>query len=158
MKLYELTGNYRKVSEIEDLDEVTMKDTLDSIQEDIETKIQNIGFVIKEKKADLNAIEETIKSLQKRKTSTEKAINYLQEYSQNAMEATNTNKIKTPVITVWIQDNKESVNITDEEKLDKKYLVEQPFKPDKKLLLADLKEGKEIKGAELQQTRSLRIR
>lgn len=158
MKLYELTENYRKVSEMEDLDEITLKDTLDSIQEDIETKIQNIAFVIKEKKADLTAIEETIKTLQKRKTSTEKTISHLQEYSQNAMEVTNTQKIKTPLITVWIQDNKESVNITDEDKLNKKYLVEQPFKPDKKLLLADLKEGKEVEGAEIQQTRSLRIR
>lgn len=158
MNLYELTGNYRKVSEMEDLDEVALKDTLDSIQEDIETKIQNISFVVKEKEADVKAIEETIKTLEKRKASATNTIDYLKKYSQTAMEATGVEKIKTPFVTVWVQNNKESVNIVDENKLNKKYLVEQPPKADKKLLLADLKEGKEVEGAELQQTRSLRIR
>lgn len=158
MNLYELTGNYRKVSEMEDLDEVALKDTLDSIQEDIETKIQNISFVVKEKEADVKAIEETIKTLEKRKASATNTIDYLKKYSQTAMEVTGVEKIKTPFVTVWVQNNKESVNIVDENKLNKKYLVEQPPKADKKLLLADLKEGKEVEGAELQQTRSLRIR
>lgn len=158
MKLYELTGKYREVSDMDDLDEITLKDTLDSLQEDIETKLQNIGFVIKEKKADLKAIEEAIHNLKEKKTSVEKSIERLQDYSQTTMEVIGIEKIKTPLLTVWIQDNKQSVNVLDEKKINLNYFIEQPPKLDKTLLLADLKEGKEIEGAEIQQTRSLRIR
>lgn len=158
MKLYELTGKYREVSDMDDLDEITLKDTLDSLQEDIETKLQNIGFVIKEKKADLKAIEEAIHSLKEKKAAVEKSIERLQDYSQTTMEVIGIEKIKTPLLTVWIQDNKQSVHVLDEKKIDLNYFIEQPSKLDKNMLLADLKEGKKVEGAEIQQTRSLRIR
>ena len=47
--------------------------------------------------------------------------------------------------------------MTDESKLIG-YLVEQPKKLDKKAIMTDLKAGREVSGAELQHSRSLRIR
>jgi hypothetical protein len=67
-------------------------------------------------------------------------------------------KVKGELFTVAIQNNPQSVEVLDESKIPKDYFVEQPPKLKKHLLLASLKQGEEIAGVELKQSRSLRIR
>ncbi|WP_376716927.1 siphovirus Gp157 family protein [Enterococcus dongliensis] len=157
MKLYELTNNYRKVAEMEDLDSETLRDTLDSISDEIENKVINIGFIIKEKKADIKAIQDAMKELAEKKQSIEKSIDSLQCYAYDSMKLTGVNKAKTPLLSIWIQNNQPSVNVTDESMIPKSFFIEQEPKLDKKQLKEELKHG-EIPGAELVQTESLRIR
>lgn len=157
LKLYELTNNYRKVAEMEDLDSETLRDTLDSISDEIENKVINIGFIIKEKKADIKAIQDAMKELAEKKQSIEKSIDSLQCYAYDSMKLTGVNKSKTPLLSIWIQNNQPSVNVTDESMIPKSFFIEQEPKLDKKQLKEELKHG-EIPGAELVQTESLRIR
>ncbi|MDT2675085.1 siphovirus Gp157 family protein [Enterococcus dongliensis] len=157
LKLYELTNNYRKVAEMEDLDSETLRDTLDSISDEIENKVINIGFIIKEKKADIKAIQDAMKELAEKKQSIEKSIDSLQCYAYDSMKLTGVNKAKTPLLSIWIQNNQPSVNVTDESMIPKSFFIEQEPKLDKKQLKEELKHG-EIPGAELVQTESLRIR
>lgn len=157
MKLYELTNNYRKVAEMEDLDSETLRDTLDSISDEIENKVINIGFIIKEKKADIKAIQDAMKELAEKKQSIEKSIDSLQCYAYDSMKLTGVNKAKTPLVSIWIQNNPPSVNVTDESMIPKSFFIEQEPKLDKKQLKEELKHG-EIPGAELVQTEGLRVR
>ncbi|MFR4509207.1 siphovirus Gp157 family protein [Enterococcus avium] len=157
MKLYELTNNYRKVAEMEDLDSETLRDTLDSISDEIENKVINIGFIIKEKKADIKAIQDAMKELAEKKQSIEKSIDSLQCYAYDSMKLTGVNKAKTPLLSIWIQNNPPSVNVTDESMIPKSFFIEQEPKLDKKQLKEELKHG-EIPGAELVQTEGLRVR
>ena len=74
------------------------------------------------------------------------------------MEVTGNERIKTSLFSIAVQNSKASV-IVDTEKLPKKYLVKKvTVSPDKKSLYELLSEGKKIKGAALQENRSLRIR
>ena len=75
----------------------------------------------------------------------------------NIYELTGKEKFKTPLFNFNIQNNPPSAQV-DEKQVDEKYLIPQPPKVDKKAIITDLKEGKEVKGAVLTQGRSLRIR
>ncbi|UNM90641.1 siphovirus Gp157 family protein (plasmid) [Vagococcus sp. CY52-2] len=57
--LYELTSNYKYVLDLADeLDEQTLKDTLDSIKEPLEEKVDNTARLIKAMENDVKAFKE----------------------------------------------------------------------------------------------------
>lgn len=158
-KLYDLTEKYVQVLEIaETLDAETLKDTLDSIDEAIEDKVENTAKVVKSLEGNIVAIDDEIKRLQGRKSTMSNNIKGIKGYMQTEMEKVGKDKIKGQLFNIGIQNNVQSVKVLDETKINLDYFVEQPAKLDKKLLLQDLKNGVEMEGAEIQQTRSLRIR
>ena len=158
MNLYKLTQNYQNVLEIaEQLDAETLKDTLDSIDEAINAKVENTAYVIKTLEANVAAIDTEIKRLQAMKSAQTNNVKNLKLYIQESMEKVGLDNVQGKLIKVAIQNNPQSVRVDNEEAL-KEYMVEQPKKLDKRSLLEDLKQGVEVYGAELQQTRSLRIK
>lgn len=159
MNLFELTQNYQNVLEIaEQLDAETLKDTLDSIDEAINVKVENTAYVIKTLDANVAAIDTEIKRLQAMKSAQTNNAKNLKLYIQESMEKVGLDKVEGKLIKVAIQNNKQSVNVLDEKKIPLDFFVEQEPKLDKATLLESLKEGKEIEGAEINQTRSIRIR
>ena len=74
------------------------------------------------------------------------------------MEIIGKTKIKGELFTLTVQNSKASV-IVDEANLPKKYWTKKVTEsPNKKELYELLNEGKKIKGATLQENRSLRIK
>lgn len=157
--LYELTDNYRQVLEAaEQLDPETLKDTLDSIDEAIESKTENTAKVIRELEGNINTLTTEIQRLNERKTALNNNVKYLKEYLQSEMEKVGKTKIKGELFNVGIQNNPASVYVTDETKIPLVYFTEQKPKLDKTRLKNDLKSGAEIEGADLRQTRGVRVR
>lgn len=157
--LYELTDNYRQVLEAaEQLDPETLKDTLDSIDEAIESKTENTAKVIRELEGNINTLTTEIQRLNERKTALNNNVKYLKEYLQSEMEKVGKTKIKGELFNVGIQNNPASVHVEDETKIPRDYFTEQEPKLDKKRLKNDLKAGAEIDGAELRQSKGVRIR
>ncbi|HEM3661460.1 TPA: siphovirus Gp157 family protein [Streptococcus suis] len=156
--LYELTGIFKQIAEMEGIDEETKLDTLESIDwtEQFEEKVENTVKVIKNKEADVDQLKEEIDRLTKRKKSIENDITRLKTGLQGAFEITGHEKVKTLLFTVSLANNQPSV-IVDENLLPKKYFI-QTLKPDKTAIKELLKAGKKVKGAVLQESRSLRIR
>lgn len=157
--LYELTGQYLTIYEM-DIDEQTKQDTLEGMdwEEDFVNKAESYVKVIKNLEADIPGIDEEIKRLQDRKKSLQNKIGILKDNLQTAMEVTGNERIKSSLFTIAIQNSKSSVKV-DESLLPKKYWNKKiTVTPDKKGLYKLLNEGKKIKGAELQENRSLRIR
>ncbi|MGQ7321878.1 siphovirus Gp157 family protein [Streptococcus suis] len=156
--IYELTGIFKQIAEMEGIDEETKLDTLESIDwtEQFEEKVENTVKVIKNKEADVDQIKEEIDRLTKRKKSIENDITRLKTGLQGAFEITGHEKVKTLLFTVSLANNQPSV-VVDEDLLPKKYFI-QTLKPDKTAIKELLKAGKKIKGAVLQESRSLRIR
>ncbi len=156
--LYELTGIFKQIDEMEGIDEETKVDTLEAIDwtEQFEEKVENTVKVIKNKEAEANLLKEEIDRLTKRKKSLEGDITYLKIGLQAAFEVTGYDKVKTLLFTVSLANNQPSV-VVDEDLLPKKYFV-QTLKPDKAAIKELLKAGKKVKGATLQESRSLRIR
>lgn len=158
MNLFKLTKNYQNVLEIaEQLDAETLKDTLDSIDEAINIKVENTAYVVKQLDANVAAIDTEIKRLQAMKSAQSNNAKNLKLYIQESMEKVGLDKVQGNLIKVAIQNNPPSLLVKDEQSLNG-YLVEQPPTLDKKSIIKHLKEGIEVVGAELQQTRSIRIR
>lgn len=156
--IYELTGIFKQIAEMEGIDEETKLDTLESIDwtEQFEEKVENTVKVIKNKEAEKKQLEEEIDRLTARYKSIDSDITRLKTGLQGAFEITGHDKVKTLLFTVTLAKNQPSV-VVDEELLPKKYFVITK-KPDKNAIKELLKAGKKVKGAVLQESRSLRIR
>lgn len=159
MSLYKLTGNWQAVYENEDLDEEVWFDTLTSIDEAIEDKAENIAKLIRSLSADVEAYSNEIKRLSDHKRVAENKIKSFKTYLQSNMEQLGKEKFKTELFSFGIQNNPAGVDITNEKAIPAEFItVETVKKVDKRGLIQALKDGEDISGAELKQSRSLRIR
>ena len=156
--LYELTGTFKRINDMEGLDEETKADTLESIDwsNEFEEKVENTAKVIKNKEASKKLIKEEIDRLTARYKSLDNDVAWLKRSMQEAFEVTGHEKVKGLLFTVYMAKNQPSV-IVDENLLPKKYFVIAK-KPDKNAIKELLNAGKKVKGATLQESRSLRIK
>jgi predicted nuclease with TOPRIM domain len=158
MKLYELTHNYLSVMEMaEEMDTETLRDTLESIQEEIEDKAENIAKLIKNLNADVDALKAEEKRLADRRKSIENKVTNLKDYLFNQLEVSGLTKVKRPTITVSIQNNPPSLKVLDESLLSD-YMIPVDPKLDKKAIMQAIKDGQEVEGVEVHQTKGIRIR
>lgn len=155
MKLYEITDAYLNIADMEETEEVNK--SLDIIQDEFDKKAENIIKVIKNIEADAKALKDEADRLSDKRKRLEKKKEDLKEYLFYNMRATNTKKIKAGIFDINIQKNPPSIKILDENTIPDKYKI-FTFKPDKKQLKEDLKNGVKITGVSLEQSESLRIR
>lgn len=157
MNLYELSLSFQEVQNM-DLDPEVMQDTLDSIEDAIENKAENIAKLIRNLESDVSAYKEEEDRLKTKRQSTENKVKWLKTYLEDNMKLTGKTKFKSGMFNFSIQKNPASVNITDEKAIPEEFLIQQPPKVDKTSLKEILKRGIEVPGAELKQTEGLRIR
>ena len=157
--LYELTDQYQQLLELEsEIDEQTFIDTLQSIDEAIEDKAENLAKVIKEMEATITTIANEVNRFQSKKQVVANRVSNLKTYLQGEMEKVNKTKIKGELFTVNIQNNPPSLRVDRTDNIPKDFFVEQEPTLDKKALKEAVKNGEVIEGVALVQTRSLRIR
>ncbi|HCG2230898.1 TPA: siphovirus Gp157 family protein [Staphylococcus pseudintermedius] len=158
--LFNLSDAYQQVYDLiaEQGDETVLIETLQSINDALEEKADGYVAVIKTLEADNVAIDEEIKRLRQRKTSNQNGISRLKESLQFSMESTGKEKFKTALNSYSIANNPPSLDVVEESLIPKEYWLSQAPKLNKKDLLKDIKNGADIKGVEVKQTRSLRVR
>lgn len=157
MNLYELSIAFQEVQNM-DLDPEVMKDTLDSIEDAIENKAENIAKLIRNLESDVSAYKEEEDRLEAKRQSTENKVKWLKTYLEDNMKLTGKTKFKSGMFNFSIQKNPASVNIIDERIIPEEFLIQQQPKVDKTSLKEILKRGIEVPGTELKQTEGLRIR
>ncbi|EQB6336937.1 siphovirus Gp157 family protein [Listeria monocytogenes] len=156
--LYSIQGKYQQLLNLaEQLDPELLKDTLESIDDELETKAEKVAFVIKELEGQSLILEKETKRLAERKNTINNNVKRLKQSLFDAMITANKQKIKTNLFTLDIRKNPPSLIVEDESKL-LNYLIEQPKKLDKTKLSDDLKKGIEVPGAKIIQTERLQIR
>ena len=155
-KLYELTGIFLEIDEM-DVDDETKLDTLNSIdwEDDFSEKIENCIKVIRNKNARVEAYKAEIERLKKLKASEEKAIEEIKKRISEAMQLTKRDKLETTLFKVGFRKSKAVV--VDEVKLPKEYMKAK-WIPDKEKLKELLKNGATIQGAHIEERRNLNIR
>ena len=159
MKLYTLVSQYKTVQSMaEEVDEITLIETLESIEDAIEVKAENIAKMIKEMESEAEIIKLEEKRLAERRRAMERKAASLKTYLQDQLEALGIDKIKSPLITITIRNNPPSVNITNEFLIPAKYFIPQPSIISKKDISEALKNGEVIEGAELVRKRGLQIK
>lgn len=154
--LYELTGQYLEIYNL-DMDDETKQDTLDSIDwaEDYENKVENYVKVIKNLDADMEVRKNEIERLRKLNDADNSKKERMKEAVKESMELTGHDRVDTPLFKVSFRKS-EAVEV-DDLLLPEAYKV-ATYKPDKKRLKEDLKNGLEILGAELVEHKNLSIR
>ena len=161
--IYELSGDYLRLLEMAEdpeMDPVAFADTLEGLEGEIEIKAEGYAKVIKELDKDGAGLDNEIKRLQAKKTTIANSIDRMKKALEQSMIITGKTKFKTELFSFGIQKNPPSVELDEEhlELIPIEYLIPQDPKPDKKRMLQELKEGKELSFAKLKQTESLRIR
>lgn len=159
-KLYELNQQYQQLIDLisnSDVERIEFADTLESIEEAIEDKLENTAKVIRAIEAEANAIKVEEDRLKKRRQALEGNADRLKDYIFHTMQITGKDKVKGAHINLRLQYNPPSVRMLDEKLVPAHYLVEQHPTVDKKALLTDLKNGIAVEGVELKREQSLRI-
>lgn len=161
--IYELTDDFSRLLEMAEdpeTDPQAFADTLEGLEYEIEVKAENYAKVIKQLDSDAAGLDSEIKRLQVKKSAIANSQDRMKKTLEGAMIATGKVKFKTDLFSFNIQKNPPSVELDEEhlELIPIEYLIPQDPKPDKKRMLAELKEGKELGFARLKQTESLRIR
>lgn len=156
MQLYELTEMYLNLKDM-DIEEGDLNSALENINDEIETKADNIAKVLRDFDGDIEALKSEEERLAKKRKAIENRQKHLKEYLQNAMLVLDKRKFKTDLFSFNIQKNAPSLRILDESKIPEDY-----YKIERRLNKNDLKEavknGLFEDAAELVQTESLRIR
>ena len=161
--IYELTDDFLRLLEMAEdpeTDPQAFEDTLEGLEYEIEIKAEGYAKVIKQLDSDAAGLDAEIKRLQAKKSAIANAQDRMKRTLEGAMIATGKVKFKTDLFSFGIQKNPPSVELDEEhlELIPIEYLIPQDPKPDKKRMLAELKDGKELGFARLKQTESLRIR
>lgn len=157
MNLYELSIAFQEVQNME-LDPEVMKDTLDSIEDAIENKAENIAKLVRNLESDVSAYKEEEDRLKTKRQAVENKLEWLKTYLKDCMKLTGKTKFKSGMFNFSIQKNPASVNILDERIIPEEFLIPQLPKIDKTALKDVLKTGVEVPGVELKQSEGLRIR
>ena len=158
MRIYELTDAYQQVITLmEEEGGADLADTLESIDDALELKLENTAKVIRTFEAQAEALKTEEDRMRKKRQTYQNNVDRLKSYIFEAMQATGKDKLKGVHVSLRLQNNPPSVNMLNAQAIPAHYLVEQPSTVDKKAVLQDLKNGIAVDGAELKQDKSLRI-
>lgn len=161
MKLYNLTEAYQLLLDNISNGEEGMEGILETLEDAIDNKLESIAKVIKTLEGEVTVYKQEEKRLADRRRSIENNIKRLKAYAEESLESVGKDKVKGELFTIAMQKNPPSVVVHDESIIPEGFFVPQPPTLNKRELLAvisELKDGNVIKGAELVQKRSLRIR
>lgn len=154
MNLYELTSGYLEIlnmSDDSDIDEKTIADTLESIEEEINEKADNYVRLIKALEGDCLVLEDLISKTQKKYTKKLKIIDYLKQNLFDSMNRLGEKNIKTKFADVKIVNNGGMKPLRiDEENVPDEYIKIIP-EIDKQKIRKDIESGIELSFAHLEE-------
>ena len=164
--LYELVGERLALqSHLEALnfDQETIADTLEGESIEISKKIEDYGYVIRNRTAFADAMSSEIARMIARRDAELKRIEGIESWLLSSMLACNITKIECPAFSVSVRANPVSVDILDESAIPAEYIrTPKPTPPipapDKKAILAALKAGVDVPGCATKQTQRLEIK
>jgi len=127
-------------------------------KEQLQSKAVDYCYVIKQLDYDCEQIDNEIARLKKLKKKRSNLTDRLKNTVSSAMQLYDVEKIETPLIKLNFR-NSESVEITNEQQLDAKFIVTKTVtSPDKKAIKDAIKSGVFVEGATISYNKNLQIR
>ncbi|MGR6760328.1 siphovirus Gp157 family protein [Paenibacillus sp. T2-29] len=158
-KLYELGNQYKALNDYIDAawdnDDFTEDDfqlyveTLESIEDEFEHKVENIAKFMKNIEGDIKAFEDEEKRLAKKRKYLQNKYDGLKSYTQAVLLVNKIDSVNAGLFKVRLQNNPPSVKVLNEGLVPDTYKIPQPNKVDTKGLLQALKQGEKIDGVAL---------
>jgi len=163
--LYELTGQrlelQRKLETL-NIDEEVILDTLEGESAELEAKIADYGFVIRNMEAFGDAIKAEETRLALRRKSQEAKIDHIKAWLLQNMETCGISKIEHPAFTISVKANPAKVVVDNEGQIPQEYFKQVIVEPTWQLVKKDvadaIKAGKEVTGAHLEQSKRIEIK
>lgn len=168
--IYELTGEFLKFSELASSGELTeeqsemLNDALANLKEDIEYKLEGYCKVRANFKADIDAIKAEKKRLDEKQKALESQVKRMEEAMKTAILAVKPSddlKVKTPLFSINVQNNPESVvmDVEGTDLIPEEYLKFKEPEVNLTKIKEDIKAGKDLSAlAHLEKTQSVRVR
>ena len=167
MRLYEISNEYTRLIEDEELSNEELCRKLEAIDNQFDEKIDNVACLMKSLKIDIEGIDNEIKSLQSRKKALQNKLDWFKSYVLENMEYVGKKKVSTPRNVISIRNAQTSVKIIDEGRVFKEQdgqfkrikIIEEIDKVALKIALEEASvTGEVIEGAELIQNRYITIK
>lgn len=164
LTLFQIAAEYRNVTDVlqdMDVDEQTLKDTLEGESWDLALKAQNYGFVIRNMEATAAAIKEAEKQMAERRKRLEARTAYLTERLKTGMEIAGVTELSCPHFAIKVKKNPAGVDIFEPGLIPAEFMRQpepSPAVPDKAAIKEALKAGRDVPGAMLAQGTRLDIR
>lgn len=161
MTLYELTGEYLSLLEMaedENIDQETLRDTMEAIDGELEDKADGYAKVISQLTGDAESIKKQIERLTAMKDRIEGNITAMKKSLETAMIATGKKKFRTELFSFNVQKNAPSLDLLNENMVPDMFRIPQPDKIDRIAALNFIKDHGPTAWGKLKQTESLRIR
>jgi hypothetical protein len=160
MTLYEMSDTARQLYALLDageIDEQTVLDTMESIG--AAEKLESYVFIQKQLEAEIAAFKAEIERMTERKRSLEANVERMKRAQIDYMQATGQRSASAGTFKLTLRDNK-SVAVDDESLIPREFMVEKPatYQPDKKAIMAALKDGKTVAGAHIETSTTVTAR
>ncbi len=159
MNLFELNDNYKELASRDDLDPTILKDTLDAIQDDRKSKLDNLATWADQLKSEIDFMSDKKKSWEDEITYRKNKLAWIKQYITDVLDDAGIKRLTTDNHLLSAHNFKASTIIDSDEKLPDKFKVtETTTKPDKKAIYKALKSGEEVPGAHLKPNRNTVIK
>lgn len=159
MNLFELNEKYRELEQRDDLDETTLKDTLDSINDSRETKLDNIATWIENNEWNIDKLNKKIKDFQSDVKHLKNTNERLKKYLSDVLEDMGVRKFYTSRNIIKQGRKSVQTHIVDETKIPKEFFNKKVSTSINKTLIKEtIQNGKPVPGAELQTNRKAVIK
>lgn len=149
MHLYELSGQYQALMQLNEDDESqidNLSELLSNVTDQFNEKAENVGKVILSLNAESQAIKNEESRLSKRRNQLERKVEWLKSYLLNEMTITKIDKIEGQTLTLSLRNNPPSVKVDNEENIpiDFRKIIPETWQPDKTAILQHFKSTGEI--------------
>ena len=162
--LHQLTAAYSQLEAMlsePDADQAQIEKYIDECEGALKEKSTSIGYVIQNLEATAKAIKDAEDRMADRRKAIENKVKGIKNYLLRNMQNSGIKSIECPEFKISLCNSPPSVIIDDESLIPLQYLRQPeppPPAPDKKQILADIKEGVVIPGARVEQGQYVRIR
>ena len=157
--LHKITAEYKELEKLgeEDPDmEIAVADTMEAIQGTFEDKATALATVMHNMESTEDMVNDEITRLTQRLSRMKNRRTGLVEYLRINMEASGIKKISCPLFTITCAMGREVVTVDDVDEIPDDFMSmpEVEMKPDKKAIMAALKDGAEVLGVHLERNKS----
>ena len=158
IELLERGFNDACVNEDGEIDFDLAQQFLEQLEGEREEKLESIALYVKELYHEADAIAQEELKLKKRRQAKEKKAERLEEYLKSSLLGFGSKKFETPRVVLSFRTSK-AVVVTDESKLDKKYMKAKVVVTVDKTAIKDaLDKGEVVEGAAIEEKQNLQIK
>lgn len=154
--LYQLNNAYAQIQQMIEDGQEGLEDTLASITDAVEEKLEAYAMVIKNIESDVEGIKSEEKRLAERRKIMENGITRMKQAIAETLQGSGQDKVKTEKFTFSFRKSSK-VEVSDIDSLPEKFVKIERTVSRSELTQA-LKSGEQIEGAQLVENQSLQIR